>query len=138
VPATSCDVDHTIAWPHGPTSASNLKCPCRTNHLLKTFWGGPDGWREQQLPDGTVIWTAPGGHTYTTTPGSRLLFPSLCQPTAPVTATTVPTTHTAGMTMPRRQRTRAEDHAHRIQHERDLNRGTGIADYAKRIDDSER
>ncbi|MCW2518791.1 MAG: hypothetical protein JWR46_1410, partial [Mycobacterium sp.] len=32
VPATSCDVDHTIAWPHGPTSASNLKCLCRTKH----------------------------------------------------------------------------------------------------------
>jgi hypothetical protein len=33
----------------------------------------------------------------------------------------VPTTHTAGLTMPRRQRTRAEDRAHRIQYERDLN-----------------
>jgi hypothetical protein len=115
-------LDHTIPWPYGPTSASNLKCLCRTNHLLKTFWGGPDGWRERQLPDGTVHWTAPDGHTYTTTPGSRLLFPSLCEPTAPVTTTTVPTTHhTSGLTMPRRQRTRAEDRAHRIQYERDLN-----------------
>ena len=33
----------------------------RTHHLLKTFWGGPDGWADRQLPDGTVIWTAPGG-----------------------------------------------------------------------------
>jgi hypothetical protein len=127
VPATSCDVDHTIAWPHGPTSASNLKCLCRTNHLLKTFWGGPDGWRDRQLPDGTVIWTAPDGHTYTTTPGSRLLFPSLCEPTTPITATAVPTTHTAGLTMPRRQRTRTEDRAYRIQHERELNRAANEA-----------
>ncbi|MDT5073813.1 MAG: hypothetical protein QOH82_3133 [Mycobacterium sp.] len=120
VAATRCDVDHTIPWPYGPTSASNLKCLCRTNHLLKTFWGGPDGWRERQLPDGTVHWTAPDGGTYTTTPGSRLLFPSLCEPTAPVIATTVPT-HTSGLTMPRRQCTRAEDRAYRIQYERELN-----------------
>jgi hypothetical protein len=26
---------------------------------------------------GTVIWTAPSGHTYVTTPGSALLFPAL-------------------------------------------------------------
>ncbi|MCW2551694.1 MAG: endonuclease [Mycobacterium sp.] len=62
--------------------------------------------------------TSPDGHTHTTTPGSRLLFPSLSKPTAPVTTTTtVPTTHTAGSTMPRRQRTRA----YRIEYERDLN-----------------
>ncbi|WP_214631560.1 HNH endonuclease signature motif containing protein, partial [Mycobacterium tuberculosis] len=35
----------------GPTHASNLKCYCRTHHLVKTFWG----WRDQQLPDGTLI-----------------------------------------------------------------------------------
>ena len=75
-PATHCDVDHTIPWPYGPTGASNLKCLCRLHHLLKTFWGGDGGWRDQQLPDGTVIWTAPDGRTHTTTPGSRLLFPS--------------------------------------------------------------
>ena len=48
-PALECDLDHTI--PHadgGPTHASNLKCYCRTHHLVKTFWG----WRDQQLPDG--------------------------------------------------------------------------------------
>ncbi|MDT5075228.1 MAG: hypothetical protein QOH82_4548 [Mycobacterium sp.] len=110
----------------------------RTNHLLKTFWGGPHGWQDHQLPDGTVHWTAPDGHTYTTTPGSQLLFPSPCKPTAPATATAVPTTHTSALTMPRRQRTRAEDRAYRIQHERDLNRASGVANCAKRIDDSER
>jgi hypothetical protein len=35
-----------------------------------------------QLPDGTVIWDLPGGQTYVTTPGSALLFPTLCAPTA--------------------------------------------------------
>ena len=59
-PADVCDLDHTIAYPVGPTCASNLKCLCRKHHLLKTFGGGPHGWRDRQLPDGTVIWTSPG------------------------------------------------------------------------------
>jgi hypothetical protein len=85
------------------------------------------------LPDGTVQWTAPDGATYTTNPGSGLLFPSLCESTA----TTVSTTHTAGSTMPRRQLTRAQARAYRIEYERELNRALGVANYAKRIDDSE-
>ena len=79
-PAHHCDIDHTIAYPTGPTQASNLKCLCRKHHLLKTF----GGWRDQQVPDGTVEWTSPHGQTYTTHPGSRILFPTLCKPTAPV------------------------------------------------------
>jgi hypothetical protein len=56
-PAWNCDLDHTIPYPVGPTQASNLKCLCRKNHLLKTFWSGKGGWRDRQLPDGAVIWT---------------------------------------------------------------------------------
>jgi Domain of unknown function (DUF222) len=80
-PAYGCDIDHTVPYPVGPTHASNTKCYCRFHHLLKTFWCGAGGWREQQLPDGTLILTSPTGHTYTTKPGSALLFPTLCQPT---------------------------------------------------------
>ncbi|CKT69924.1 13E12 repeat family protein [Mycobacterium tuberculosis] len=77
-PATQCDLDHTIAFADGgATHAANLKCLCRLHHLLATFCG----WRAQQLPDGTVIWTLPGNQTYVTTPGSALLFPALCTPT---------------------------------------------------------
>lgn len=55
-PATQCDLDHTIAFADGgATHAANLKCLCRLHHLLATFCG----WRAQQLPDGTVIWTLP-------------------------------------------------------------------------------
>ncbi len=72
-PAFDCDVDHTIAYHDGGwTHASNLKALCRKHHLLKTF----GGWRDKQLPDGTVIWLLPDGHTYVTMPGSALLFPS--------------------------------------------------------------
>ena len=81
-PAQVCDIDHTVAYPIGPTHPSNLKCLCRFHHLLKTFWNGLGGWRDRQLPDGTIIWTSPTGHTYTTYPGSLHLFPRLCTPTA--------------------------------------------------------
>jgi hypothetical protein len=49
---------------------------------VKTFWG----WRDQQLPDGTIILTSPSRKTYVTTPGSALLFPSLCAPTGDLPA----------------------------------------------------
>ena len=94
---------------------------CRRHHLLKTFWGGDSGWRDQQLVDGTVIWTAPDGRRHVTTPGSRLLFPELSAPTAPIHRAPVPTGHTAGLKMPRRRTTRAQDRAHRIARERELN-----------------
>jgi uncharacterized protein DUF222 len=120
VPATDCDIDHTI--PHGeggPTQASNLKCLCRTNHLGKTFWG----WRDEQLRDGTVIWTSPAGEKYVTHPGSALIFPGLCAPTAPVTAEVRP----AGFVdktakMPRRTHTRRQSRAATIAAERRTNR----------------
>jgi hypothetical protein len=127
VPATRCDLDHTIAYPLGPTCASNLKCLCRFHHLLKTFWGGPRGWRDRQLPDGDVIWNSPTGQSYTTRPGSRLLFPSLCLPTAPITLTDTPTAHTAGLTMPRRTTTRTHDRHHRIDDERRRNQAENDA-----------
>ena len=130
VPATNCDVDHTIPYPAGPTQASNLKCVCRRHHLLKTFWGGAGGWRDEQSPDGTITWTAPDGLTHVTRPGSRLLFPALCQPTAPVDTTTITAAtaqaHTQavptnGLTMPRRRTTRTQDRQRRTDDERRLN-----------------
>jgi len=86
--------------------------------LLKTF----GGWRDEQLPDGTVVWTSPRGQTYTTCPGSKLLFPSLCRPTAPVVKVDVPAAATnRGLMMPRRTRTRAQNQAEAIAAERRLN-----------------
>jgi hypothetical protein len=87
--------------------------------LLKTFW---PGWHDQQSPDGTVVWTDPDGHTSTSHPGSRLLFPELCTPTAEFTITdSPPPKHTAGLTMPRRTTTRAQDRRRRIEGERHAN-----------------
>jgi Domain of unknown function (DUF222) len=129
-PASDCDVDHTIPYSEGgPTHAGNLKCYCRTHHLVKTFYG----WREQQLADATLILTSPTGHTHVTTPGSALLFPTLCTPVGGM-----PTPHThhrityspdrAAM-MPKRRRTRTQDRAHRVATERSHNRQRRQAAY---------
>ena len=118
-PATVADLDHTIPYPWGPTAASNLACLCREHHLLKTFWAG---WTSRQFSDGTLVWTDPTGHTYTTYPGSKLLFPELCTPTADVTAAGAPPPkHTAGLTMPKRGTTRAQERRNRIDAERQEN-----------------
>jgi hypothetical protein len=116
-PAVDCDLDHTIPYADGgATHPSNLKCLCRLHHLLKTFWG----WRDHQLPDGTVIWTLPDGHTCVTTPGSALLFPSLCAPTGDPPPPTPAAQRCRDKTalMPTRTRTRAQNRAHRITAER--------------------
>jgi hypothetical protein len=127
-PAIGCDIDHTIPYAQGgATHASNLKCYCRTHHLVKTFLG----WQEKQLPDGTLILTSPTGHTYVTTPGSALLFPSLCRPTGAIPAPEAdpPRDHRGERTarMPKRRRTRAQDRAYRIATERRRNRQSRLA-----------
>ncbi len=129
-PAYDCDLDHTVPYSEGgPTHAGNLKCYCRTHHLVKTFWG----WREQQLADGTLILTSPTKHTYVTTPGSALLFPTLCAPTGgmPILHTHHRITYSpdrAAM-MPKRRRTRAQDRAYRVATERSHNRKRRLVTY---------
>ena len=72
---------------------------------------------------GTTIWTSPSGHTCTTRPGSRLIFPTLCLPTGEIS--TAPTAELPpglrGVMMPTRRRTREQDRAYRIDAERALN-----------------
>ena len=122
-PAEFCDLDHTIPYPVGPTHPSNVKCVCRKHHLLKTFWTGIGGWADRQLPDGTVIWTAPSGHTYTTLPGSRIFFPNWDTTTAALPPPRKPgdPPKANGLMMPKRRTTRAAHRARRINDERKLN-----------------
>jgi hypothetical protein len=86
--------------------------------LIKTFWG----WTEKQLAAGTLILTSPSGHIYVTTPGSALLFPSLCRSVGgmPAPEAEPPQDYCAERTamMPKRRRTRAQDRAHRVAAER--------------------
>ncbi|MFZ3295804.1 HNH endonuclease signature motif containing protein [Mycobacterium sp.] len=121
-PAVDCDLDHTVAYSDGGwTHASNLKALCRRHHLLKTFCG----WRDKQLPDGTVIWLLPDGHIYVTHPGSALLFPPLCTPTGdlhPMPPTRDGQCGNRELRMPTRTRTRSQSRADRINAERRHNR----------------
>jgi hypothetical protein len=98
---------------------------------VKTFWG----WRDQQLPDGTLILNSPAGRTYVTTPGSALLFPSLCLSTGGVPAPEAdpPLEYCGARTvmMPKRTRTRAQNRAARIAAERRQNHDARVAPRAE-------
>jgi Domain of unknown function (DUF222) len=131
-PAIHCDLDHTIPYARGgPTHAGNLKCYCRTHHLVKTFFG----WTEKQLPDGTLILTSEAGQTHVTTPGSALLFPSLCRSVGGLACPEAdpPPDYCAPRTamMPKRRRTRAQDRGYRVATERKHNRQTRLARHAR-------
>jgi len=133
-PAVGCELDHTIPYSQGGlTHAANLKCYCKTHHLVKTFCG----WTEQQLADGTLILTSPAGHTHVTTPGSALLFPSLCRAVGGMPASEVdpPSDYCGERTamMPKRTRTRAQNRAARIATERRQNREARTARREARV-----
>ncbi len=82
-PVAFCDLDHTTPFNHVDPLAGGLTVPwgladyCREHHRLKTFHGGPEGWRDEQLADGTIVWTSPTGRTYHTTPLGFELFPQM-------------------------------------------------------------
>jgi hypothetical protein len=119
-PAERSDIDHTVPWPYGPTHPSDNKHYCRTHHLNQTFLTGVDGWTDQQLPDGTIVLTAPTGHTYTTEPHGGSLFPALAQSTGELDLPPnldLPQTDRTAM-MPRRKQTREQDRRDRINAER--------------------
>jgi Domain of unknown function (DUF222) len=128
-PAQFSDIDHTVPYPAGPTHPSNNKLYCRIHHLFKTFHAGPAGWAEQQLPDGTIVWTSPSGRTYTTSSAGALFFPQLGTPTGQlVLPNSPPPRPNRELAMPTRKRTRAQDRAYRVQWERGLNRARYAAD----------
>jgi hypothetical protein len=60
--AASCDSEHDLAWPHGPTCACNLGPLCRRHHRIKqallTLGGRKTGGQH-----GLVTWTSPTGRT---------------------------------------------------------------------------
>jgi len=80
----------------------------------------PGRWTDQQLPDGTIIFTAPTGHTYTTETHGGMLFPALRQSTGELNVSpTVAVAETdRALMMPRRKQTREQDRRDRILQER--------------------
>lgn len=130
VPASRCDIDHTVPYPFGPTHPSNCKLYCRRHHLIKTFFGCEGRWREVQLPDGTMEYTSPSGRRYVTKPYGALLFPQLAEPTGTIVlpADRPPVTGGRTLAMPLRRRSRAAERAYRIEWERNQNRKRFAAD----------
>jgi hypothetical protein len=59
MPATDCDLDHTVDWARGgPTTEANLGPACRHDHRVKH----DGGWKLLRLPDGSYRWTSRPGH----------------------------------------------------------------------------
>ena len=71
MPASRCEVDHTIAWEHGgDTALENLAPLCKGHHKVKHH----GGWRLKQIPSGggAVEWTSPAGRKYIVPPERRV------------------------------------------------------------------
>lgn len=71
IPASRCEIDHTIAWEHGgETSLDNLAPLCKGHHTLKHH----GGWRVAQVEGsgGALEWTSPSGRRYVVTPERRV------------------------------------------------------------------
>jgi HNH endonuclease len=74
--ATSCELDHIIAWADGgQTHPDNLQPLCPRHHHLKH----ETSWQVRREPDGNTRWQSPSGHTYARPPDEL-----------PIDTTTVP------------------------------------------------
>ena len=60
VPADSCDLDHEVPWPSGPTTVRNLRSRHRRHHNHKTR----GTWRARPGPGGSTRWTTVSGRDY--------------------------------------------------------------------------
>jgi hypothetical protein len=64
-PAPTCDLDHTVPYPLGTTSADNLGALCRRHHRMKHELPG----LHLEQDDGAGFrWTTPAGRTYSVPP----------------------------------------------------------------------
>nr|WP_244304799.1 HNH endonuclease signature motif containing protein [Leucobacter viscericola] len=71
VPASRCDIDHTIdAALGGPTATDNLAHLCRGHHILKHN----SGWQVTQRKEGELTWISPTGRVRMSSPPSRVMF----------------------------------------------------------------
>ena len=63
MPAIQSDLDHRIPFAEGgPTDEHHLAPLCRNDHCIRH----QAGWTYKFLPNGTIEWTSPLNHTYTT------------------------------------------------------------------------
>ena len=67
--AARCDLDHSHDWQFGgPTAHDNLAYLCPAHHALKHN----TAWALKHAGGGTLDWTSPTAHRYTTQPSTRL------------------------------------------------------------------
>lgn len=69
--ASGTDLDHSIPWPEGRTTAANLAVLCRRHHRLKHT----PGWQAEMQLDGTIVWTTPTGRQFRTEPWQHIVPP---------------------------------------------------------------
>ncbi|MGX1702960.1 DUF222 domain-containing protein [Microbacterium sp. NPDC055357] len=68
IPAWRCQIDHSIAWEHGGTTAlTNLAPLCTGHHTIKHH----GRWALTQMDNGTIEWTSPTGRKYLVEPERR-------------------------------------------------------------------
>jgi hypothetical protein len=81
-----------------------------------------------------VIWTTQTGHSYSTTPGGSIFFPMMAKSTGElaIPAATNATSKNRGLMMPRRRRTREQDHRYRVTAERRVNEARIAEEHRKR------
>jgi hypothetical protein len=65
VPASRCEIDHTIAWEHGGATALWNLCPLCTGHHRVKHHGG---WTVEQIDGGALAWSSPSGRRYLVKP----------------------------------------------------------------------
>jgi hypothetical protein len=63
-PSRRADIDHTEAFPAGPTAAHNLAALCRHHHRLKHR----TAWSVTHTAGARLTWSSPTGHSYVTDP----------------------------------------------------------------------
>lgn len=69
IPASRCEIDHSIAWEHGGTTSLWNTAPlCRGHHIVKHH----GGWTLRQFENGTIEWTSPTGRRYLVEPERRV------------------------------------------------------------------
>ena len=67
--AARCDIDHGKDWQYGGlTEHANLAHLCKSHHKLKS----ETRWTVKPARDGTLNWTSPSGHQYSTEPATHI------------------------------------------------------------------
>jgi len=66
-PATGCELDHATAWPHGPTSTTNLQPACKSDHKAKHA----PGFTVEQTESGSLVLTTAAGFEHPAHPAEQ-------------------------------------------------------------------